>query len=598
MAIATKTLRLFREIARKVAPPPRLTVSEWADEYRRLSPEASAEPGRWRTSRTPYLRGIMDAANDTNVQTIVVMSSAQVGKTELLLNMIGYYIDYDPSPIMMVQPTEHMAEAYSKDRLAPMFRDSPSLRSKVKDVKSKDSGNTILHKKFPGGQLTMGGANSPAGLASRPIRIVLLDEVDRYPVSAGSEGDPVELVSKRTTTFTNRKRVLVSTPTIKGASRIEVEYLDSTMEQWCLPCPSCGEYQPLDFDRLNLDDAKMRCIECGFGFLETEWKANQQAAGKWVARKEHSSSRGFHLNELASPWKRWPVIIEEYRKAKESGDETLKVWTNTSKGESWEIQGEQVEEEALLERCEEYAAEVPDAVHILTASVDVQKDRLECEVVGWGLAAESWGVEYRKFYGDPAQPLVWIELDQYLDRQFRKFDGSLYSIAATCIDSGGHHTSEVYKFCKPRESRRVYAIKGQGGEGIPLVKSATRTNYNRCLLFQLGVDEGKGKVLDRLKKDEPGPGYCHYPKGRGYDEEYFRGLTAEKRVLTVKQGKPTIAWVKKATGRRNEPLDLRNYATAALAIINPNYDQLDQPLTAQLPKKKRRRRGVISKGAQ
>lgn len=256
-------VKLYKNLARVVAPPPDLTVSEWADLYRRLSSESSAEPGQWRTDRAPYQREIMDAVSDPAVETVVVMTSSQVGKTELILNIIGYYIDYDPAPIMVVQPTLQMAQAFSKDRLAPMLRDTPALRGKVADVKSKDSGNAILQKSFPGGHVTMVGANSAASLASRPIRNLLTNEVDCFPASAGSEGDSITLAEKRTTTFWNRKKIFVSTPTVKGTSRIEVAYESSSMEQWALSCPSCGHFQPLTWSQIQFEDITMECIKCG-----------------------------------------------------------------------------------------------------------------------------------------------------------------------------------------------------------------------------------------------------------------------------------------------------------------------------------------------
>lgn len=265
-----KTIRLFQGIAKILSPPPELTVSEWADSFRRLSQEASAEPGQWNTNRAPYQREIMDAVNDAGVEEIIIMSSAQVGKTELILNIIGYYIDYDPSPILCLQPTLEMAQTFSKDRLAPMFRDTPVLRGKVKSVRTRDSGNTILHKVFPGGHITMAGANSAAGLASRPIKVVLMDEIDRYPASAGTEGNPIKLAEKRTTTFWNRKKIKVSTPTIKGRSQIEKEYLSSSKEEWCVPCPCCGKDQPYEWGRIRFSDVTMECKFCGEYFGEME----------------------------------------------------------------------------------------------------------------------------------------------------------------------------------------------------------------------------------------------------------------------------------------------------------------------------------------
>jgi phage terminase large subunit GpA-like protein len=601
-----KTVRLFREIAKLVAPPPPLTVSMWADRYRRLSPEASAEPGQWRTERAPYQRDIMDAVTDPEIESIVVMSSAQVGKTELLLNIIGYHIDYDPAPIMLIQPTEGLAEAFSKDRLAPMIRDSPTLTGKVKDVKSRDSENTILHKKFPGGQITLGGANAPASLASRPIRIVLLDEVDRYPVSAGTEGDPVSLVAKRTTTFWNRKIIMVSTPTIKGASRIEAAYNESTMEQWNLPCPSCGEYQPLTWEQIKFEDAMYACKSCGALHDEFEWKSG---TGKWIAREPGRKVRGFHLNELASPWKRWNKIIEEFKEAKRGGPQMLKVWTNTSLGETWEEEGESVDKDMLLKRRETYGCEVPDDVLVLTAAVDVQDNRLEYEVVGWGLEKESWGIRYGVIMGDPGQDYVWKKLDaEVINKSFKRFDGQELQVMTTCIDSGGHFSKQVYAYCKAREFKRVWAIKGKGGSGQPFIQRPKRRNEEGAWLFIIGVDAGKDTISSNLTVLEPGnPGYCHFPieTDRGYDEAYFDGLTAEHRVLRYTKGQPSIHWEKKKSGARNEPFDLRNYATAALEILNPPLAEIKksreqqkiepQKVTEPVPK---RRAGVVNRGIQ
>lgn len=571
------TAGLFRELARVVAPPPDLTVSQWADLYRRLSSESSAEPGQWRTDRAPYQREIMDAINDPAVETVVVMTSAQVGKTEILLNIIGYHIDYDPAPIMVMQPTLQMGQAFSKDRLAPMLRDSPALHGKVADARSRDSGNTVLHKTFPGGHITIVGANSPSSLASRPIRILLADEIDRFPSSAGAEGDPLTLAEKRTTTFWNRKMVYVSTPTIKGVSRIEKAFLGSSQEEWCLPCPTCATYQPLTWAQIRFEDVTMECIECGARHGEFEWKAGQ---GKWVPKAENNGVRGFHLNELVSPWKRWFKIIEEFLKAKRGGPDMLKAWVNTTLGETWEEQGDGVESDDLMKRRETYDCEVPEGVLILTAGVDVQDDRLEIEVVGWGVGKESWGIQYHRIYGDPGQPAVWGQLDEFLSRTWKYEDGTTIGIACACIDSGGHFTQQVYDFCKPREHRRIFAIKGRGGEGIPLIGQASRTNRKRVALFPVGVDTGKELILSRLKVEYEGPGYCHFPREqeKGYDETYFQGLTSEQRVLRMHKGRPRHEWVKRP-GTRNEPIDCRNYATAALEILSPNLEAL-----AKLPR--------------
>lgn len=595
-----------------MSPPPILKVSEWADEYRRLSVEASAEPGRWNTDRAPYQREIMDALNTAETEEVVVMSSAQIGKTEIILNILGYYIDYDPSPIMIMHSTLDMAQAFSKDRLAPMIRDTPTLRNKIKEARSRDSENTMLHKKFPGGHVTIVGANSPSSLASRPIKILLCDEVDRYPATAGTEGDPVDLASKRTTTFWNRKKIYVSTPTIKGVSRIEQEYETSSMERWCVLCPCCNRYQPYEWPRIHFEDVTMECMFCKERFTEIEWK---EQPGKWIAQKENIKKRGFHLNEMASPWKRWEEIIHDFKEAKkvlkERGSvEQFKVFINTSLGESWEQKGDGAEEDVLLKRRERYLADIPDGVVLLTAGVDVQDNRFEIEVVGWAKGYESWGIQYTTIYCDPEKDESWDQLESYLDTEFYFEDRSSLLIAATCIDTGGHFTTRTYEFLKKmeRKQKRIYGIKGMGGAGIPLVHKETRNTKSKVRIFILGVDEGKEMILARLKTIDEGPGYCHFPinADRNYNEAYIKGLTSEQRVIKFVKGKPRLEWVKKS-GTRNEPLDLRNYATAAVEILSPNWDSLEEKVNKginymkQSPKKSRgrtKRSGVVSKGVE
>lgn len=569
---------LIQSTLARLTPPPDLTVSEWADAYRRLSSEASAEPGRWRTDRAPYQRDILNAINDPACEQVVVMSSAQVGKTEILLNIIGYFVDYDPSPILLLQPTLEMAQAFSKDRLAPMLRDTPSLTGKVADVKARSSGNTMLHKVFPGGHITMSGANSPASLASRPIRIVLADEIDRYPVSAGTEGDPVNLAKKRTTTFWNRKIVLVSTPTVKGASRIERAYEDSTQERYCLPCPSCGEYQQIlrrhiehykEQDTLTAVQAS--CEHCGAIHSEPDWK---RQTGKWIAGESHLKCRGFHLNEYMSPWRTWLDIERDFLEAKKS-PETLKTFVNTSLGETWEEEGERLESNQFYTRREHYT-QLPERACVLTAAVDVQDDRLEIGVEAWGVGEENWKIDFRILRGNPAQPAIWKELDEALQRTYTHTSGVQLSITCTTIDSGGHHTQQVYKFCKSRELRRIYAIKGRAGEGAPVVARPTTSNMGKVKLFTVGVDTAKESIYSRLQVNEPGPGYIHFPVHELFDSEYFEQLTAEQRVTKFFRGFPKRVWEKRRS--RNEALDIAVYNLAALYILNPNLKILTEKL--------------------
>jgi phage terminase large subunit GpA-like protein len=561
------------------------------------------------------MREIMNAISDEETETIIVQSSAQVGKTELLLNVIGYHMHQDPAPIMLVQPTLDLAEAFSKDRLAPMIRDTPALREKVRS-KSREGGNTLLYKSFPGGHVTLSGANSAPSLASRPIRIVLGDEIDRYPDEAGDEGDPVELVTKRATTFFNFKRLLVSTPTIKGASRIEEFYLDSSMEQWYLPCPSCGTYQPLSWKQLKFDydpvekrctRAELACKHCGVLHLEREWKSG---SGEWRARRKNKQMRGFHLNELASPWKRWTRIVEDFKSAERGGPSKLKVWINTSLGETWEERGTGVDSDSLIKRREIYNA-IPDQVVLLTCGVDVQDNRLEYEVVGWGSEAESWGVQYGVIMGDPGQRYVWDMLDkQVVKAPFLRADGERMTVLSTAIDTGGHYTKQVYTYCCARESLRVWAIKGKGGMGIPFIGRPKRRNDEGAWLFILGVDVGKDTLVSRLSIKFPGPGFCHFPElaRAGYDEDYFNGLTSEHRVPRRVDGRITYKWELKAGSVRNEPFDCRNYASAALEIIGGetvieallrHRTEQHQPKPATAPTSgAKKRRGVMSRGVE
>ena len=611
LQIDFKTMKLFREIAQIVAPPPILTVSQWADRYRKLSAESAAEPGQWNTDRAPYQREILDAVNDPACEEVVIMSSAQVGKTELILNTIGYYVDYDPAPILVVQTTLDMAQAFSKDRLAPMIRDTPVLSGKVKDSKSRDSGNTILHKKFPGGHITMAGANSPASLASRPIRIALMDETDRYPASAGGEGNPIKLAEKRTNTFWNRKKIKVSTPTIKGESQIEKEFLSGSQEEWCVPCPCCGRFQPYEWGRIHFSDVTMECSFCGEHISEMDWK---QQTGKYIAKfPDRRRKRSFHLNELASPWKHWEEVIRDFQEAnkelKENGDTTkMQTFINTSLGETWEERGKSADDDSLLSRRERYEAEIPEGVLLLTAGVDVQDDRFEVEITGWGRGYESWGIRYEKIFGDLEKDETWDHLEEYLDRELYFASGTSLLLACTCIDTGGHFTTQCYKWLKKmeRKGKRIYGIKGMGGPGIPLIHKVSTNNQYKVKVFILGVDSGKEILMTRLNTIDEGPGYCHFPinADRGYNETYIKGINSEQRVVHIKDGRPVIKWVKKS-GTRNEPLDLRNYSTAAAEILRPNWDVLEGKIKAGInymkkqPKKKATRKtGVASRGVQ
>jgi phage terminase large subunit GpA-like protein len=516
---------------------------------------------------------MMDAFNDPTVREVVIMSSAQIGKTEIVNNLVGYHVSQDPSPILVVQPTLDMAQTWSKDRLAPMLRDTPSLSSLVRDPRSRDSGNTTLHKVFPGGHITACGANSPSSLASRPIRVVLCDEVDRYPVSAGSEGDPVSLAKKRAATFWNRKILLVSTPTNKGSSRIEMSYLESDQRKFFVPCQHCGHEQVMQWSNVKWEaekpeTAKYICDDCGAEWSEAE-RLRSIKHGKWVATAEFKGVAGFHLSAMYSPWTPLADGVRDFIEAKKQ-PATLRVWINTYLGETWEEEGEQVDGYDLERRSEDWGDIVPADGLILTAGVDVQDDRLEAEIVAWGKEEESWSIAYKTIHGDPSGPIVWRELDEFLYGVYEHEFGEEMVVRATCIDSGGHHTQAVYKYVSTREAKRVFAIKGVGGEGKPMVGKPSKNNIGKIKLFPVGVDTIKYELFSRFRITEPGPGYCHFPEGR--DPEYYKQLTAEKIATKYHKGFARREFVKIRT--RNEALDVRVYAKAALALLNVNLNGL------------------------
>jgi phage terminase large subunit GpA-like protein len=583
-ATRQQALEHMAKAMRQLTPPPHLSISQWADLERRLDSQSSAEPGRWYTSRAEYQRGIMDACSDPTVKEVVVMCGSQSGKSEAILNTVGYHMHHDPCPILVLQPTVDMASAFSKDRItAGLIRPTPSLQGLVKDSKAKDANNTTLHKVFPGGALSLVGANSPSSLASRPIRVVLCDEVDRYPASAGEEGDPISLAKRRAATFWNRKVVLVSTPTNRGASRIESAYEETDQRKFMVPCPHCDHVQIMLWRNVQWEDsnpktARYYCEECGAGWNEPE-RHQAVSKGNWVATKPFNGVAGFWFNALYSPWVDLVDTVEEFLAARKD-PMRLKTFTNTILAETWEDQGEGIDDYAVSKRKEDYEG-VPDDVVVLTCGVDVQDDRLEVEIVGWGAGEESWQIEYHVLYGDPSSPALWAKLDEVLLATYEHPSGEPMLIRATCIDSGGHHTRAVYNYAKTRAGHRVFAIKGVGGEGKPIVGRPSRNNIGKIPLYPIGVDTAKEVHYSRLRIEEPGGGYCHFQAKR--DDEYFRQLTAEKQVIRYHKGYPARTWIKTRT--RNEALDVRVYAIAAFHILNINIDSIVKRFHATINRK-------------
>lgn len=576
-----------------IRPDRQLTVSQWADKHRVLSATSSAEPGQWRTERTPYLRDIMDCLSaNSAVQQVVVKKAAQVGMTEAGNNWVGYVIDHAPGPMLFVMSTVDLAEKNSKMRLDPMLRDTPSLSKKVMPARSRDSGNTKFLKEFPGGILSLTGANSAAGLRSMPARYIFLDEVDSYPLDLEGEGNPIELAKARSRTFARRKIFILSTPTLAGQSIIDTEFETTDQRFYQVPCPECGFLQILDFAQLRWQPGKhtdldryqrttrYECKGCGY-HIEERFKTPMLAAGVWVQTKPENASHarvGFHINALYSPfgWFSWAEIAQAYDKAEASGtkDEDMKTFVNTVLGEPYEQPGEVPPWKALFERRLDYAQnQPPDGVCLITAGADVQADRIEIEIVGWGKGRRSWSLDYRIFYGDPAKELgVWQQVAELLDEVWVRADQVEIPIYKLCIDSG-YATSQVYDFCSKWPANRVMPIKGQDSLAVAVSapRAVLKTNEGKDVqrstrVWGVGSSFLKSRVygwlrLERLEDGSTPPGWCEFPQ---YDELYFRGLTAEQLVFSMSHGYKKYNWVKKFD--RNEPLDCRVYATAGACI--------------------------------
>ena len=553
-----------------LAPPPELTVSQWADKNRRLSAESSAMPGIYRTSVTEYMREPMDMVGVPGVRRITCMFSAQVAKSTFIENAIGYLMHYDPCPILHVSPTLSSMKMFSKERLSPMLRDSPSLSGLVKDARSRDSDNTIDTKKFPGGNLAMVGSNAPAGLASRPVRAVFFDEVDRFERSAGTEGDPILLAIKRTTTYWNRIIIMVSTPGDKGVSRIEEEYERGDQRHFWVPCPHCGHHQRLVWENVRWNEgdpesAQYCCdVEGGCGAMWNDQERNSAVKkGEWRAEKPWNGNVSYHLNQLYSPFAPLADGVRDFLDAK-GNPEALKTWVNTFLGETWEDVGERLDHTDLMDQREEYSDVVPEDVTLLTCGVDVQDTWLQYEVLGHGDDSRTWSIETGKIFGDLSTSAPWDELRMKLKQVWVHPIFGEMVLRATCIDTGGHFTRSAYAFTTTIQ--RVFPIKGIGGAGKPMVGRPSRNNIGKVQLFPVGVDTIKELVVSHFKvRDPEHHGYCAFPVGDDYDEEYFRGLASEKLVTKYHRGRKKQEWV--PIRKRNEPFDCRVYNYAALEIL-------------------------------
>ena len=517
----------------------------------------------------------MDTFNDPDTQRIVAMTSSQVGKTEIILNLIAYYIDQDASPMMCVQPTLAMAQAFSKDRLSSMIRDTEQIRNCIK-TQSRSSGDTVLHKKFNGGHLTLIGSNSPSGLASRPIRCLFLDEIDRYETSAGNEGSPIALAIARTKTFWNRKIYLCSTPTIKGLSVIEAAFEESDMRYYNVPCPECNVKQILKWKNVVWEENKPEtaayvCNDCG-SVIEESKKQWMITNGEWIATAPKTDTAGFHISELYSVWSTWADMAKNFLEAKKN-PETLKTFINTSLAESWEEKGDTVDYEILLQRRLNFDINnIPEDVYIITTGTDCQKDRIEITICGWGKDYKCYVLDHRIIWGDCNSHAIWDEFDDLLKTRFKTESGRVMPISSSTVDSG-YHTNQVYAFTKPRQARRIFAVKGLSTAGKPIISRPTFVGKNKAVLYGVGSDTAKEAIFGRLSASTEETTIFF---SNTLDEEYMKQITAEKRVAKFLRGRKTLIW--KQIRDRNEGLDCLVYNFAAIYILNPNWNLIEQKI--------------------
>jgi phage terminase large subunit GpA-like protein len=589
-------------LAEFLAPPPLLSVTEWAERNRVLSGKDSSEPGPYRVARTPYAREPMDCLSQTSqVQEVVLMWGAQTSKTTIGSNWLGYLVDTNPGPVMIVQPTIDMAKRYSRQRLAPMIEESPALRRKVRENRSRDEANTTLLKEFAGGFMAVAGANSAAGLRSMPVRDLFLDEIDGYPVDVDGEGDPIKLAEARQTTFARRKRLKTSTPTTKDFSRIETAYLESDRCRFEVPCPHCSALQALEWGasgeygikwdrdadgRALIETVRYVCRATGCEILEHH-KPAMLASGQWVAAQPGAQDgrvRGFHLSSLYSPlgWLSWATLVDEWQRATDAaraGDPSLlRVFVNTRLAETFQEQGDKADEHALRRRAADIPLRQVTWGHfVMTMGVDTQGDRLEAYLWAWGRGMERQLVDRAVFYGDPALPesdpgSPWAQLTDYRRTPVLHASGRAVPLLAVFVDSGGHHTQAVYAYGRAHQHSHVYPVKGMSVAGKAILGKPSDQDVTwrgtklkgGVKLWPIGTDTAKSEIYGRLRTEQPGPGYVHL--SRHLAPEVFEQLTAERLVTRYSKGRSRLEWIK-PNGRRNEALDCAVYALAAAHFV-------------------------------
>lgn len=577
-----------------------LSPVEWANRNLVL-PDTSTEPGRYRTSRTPYVEEILSRmAPDDPAEIVVFMKGSQVGATTVMLAQLGWCVTENPAPIMFINPTIQLAQRTAKQKINPLIRDTPVLKDVFGDPASKTGENSMLEKKYPGGTFLLTGSNSGPSLRSMNAKFIFGDEIDEFTEDVADQGDPLGIIFSRAKSYgRKRKIVLASTPKIKDASHIERWFNAGDRRYFHVPCPHCGHMDHLKwanvkFDKDNVDDTHMVCEECG-GRIDEHHKTKMLANGEWraTAQTTQKGLYSYHLNSLYSPlgWYSWADMVQEFLQAKKQGKEALKAWINLQLGETFEDQTVKVDENKLLARRVPYPADLPEQVYFLTCGVDTQDDRLEATVLGWGKDENCYIIDHKVCWGDPDSVTPWTELDGIINSIYKKASGKGYRIRCTFVDSGGHKTQSVYDQCKLRKN--VWAIKGMGGESRPVVARSTSKNRRESEeLLIVGIDQIKSLLYSRLAmNDTTAYGYVHIPLRPRIDESYIKSLVSEKQVARRIKGRIKYEWI--PTHKRNEGLDCWVYGYGAMVWSNPDWEAFEKVETGTSsntntkPKKKR-----------
>jgi phage terminase large subunit GpA-like protein len=545
-----------------------LPVSEWADTHRVLSGKQAGERGPYRTSRTPFLREIMDCfSHNSRVTDLVVMKSSQVGVTEATVNVIGYVMDHAPGPMMVMLPTLESRDKWKTQKLNPLFTDTPVIRDLLGGNRSRDAANRQDMIDFPGGVLFLAGGNSPNSYSQSSVRIIVLDDFDRFPAEVGDEGDVEGLADGRTKAFRRAIRCKISTPVLKDGL-IHRSYEASDQRKYHVPCPHCGEFQPLEWGGPDksygikwneaVTEAWYLCREC-HALIFDHHKPEMLRKGRWIAAHPEADVRGYHISALYAPIGLGPTWLELAKEWKEAQSDTgkLQVFTNTELGEPWEQKRDGADSTTLLTRLEDYPEDL--LVYARAAGVDVQKDRLELTLYDFSHGEESWAVDHIIIEGDTAFEDVWDELDEIL---------KAFSPDAVGIDTG-YNTDQAMAFCEGK--KWCWPMKGIEGKGKPLTEDdqarKRRLRHRRKKGFSPHIISDRAAMallLARLKLEKPGPGYIHFPKSGAFDDEFFEQLTSNKLEEKKSRGKRVVEWVQ--TRPRNEAYDCWKMALAALRL--------------------------------